>query len=145
MPEPVIVWKVNLEPGASRADVRGRLAADDPFFVFTEDGSERATRIPAKDIRQVKRLRLSSVLLVTWSDTASERRTAFYFSKPPPISTLGGEETPAPATLRTPRPMSPRREKRRNAAYLTHNAVPLRPIVAEWVAEMREAMGRAGG
>jgi hypothetical protein len=145
MPEPTTAWMVHLMRGITPQDVRGILSTDGDALVFAADEGG-SFRLAFVDVRRVKRLRMSPVLLLHWQREGAERHTAFYFTPPPPLPDSGKtapEDGPAP--LRAALTSSTRRRRRRNSVYLSTVGGQLRPTLVEWEAELRERIAAAGG
>jgi hypothetical protein len=72
-------------------------------------------------------------------------RTAFYFSKPPPVPSRRGLTASAdrPAGLTALRRSGKRREMRSNAGYLTSSNIKKKDLVREWTTAVREAIREA--
>ena len=145
VPESTIVWMVQLGTGIPPDDVRGRLHLGDTALEFNAVKPGADTRIEYADIRKAKRIRGSPVLLVDWQREGAKRRTAFYFSQPPPL-----EPVPRSPTIVPPGPLGPftrstptkRQVARMNLGYLRSTSVSSRQVVREWE---RAVMDRAGG
>ena len=73
-------------------DVRGELTLTDTHVVFMPADSEIGATIEYAAILQVKRLKLTPVLLVRWVDEGERRETAFYVAKPPPMAKSRGDD-----------------------------------------------------
>jgi hypothetical protein len=141
MPEPTTVWMVHLGLG-DPVDVRGTLQIDDDALVFVARGSDATTRFPFERVRRARRLMISPVMMLDWTDDR-RRKTAFYFAQPP---LLKPAETSMPGYTDEGRPASPfaqlgsgaRRRKRNNTTYLSSKGVTLKPVIREWVSEVNE-------
>jgi hypothetical protein len=130
------VWAVELGRGSSLADLQGTLALEAEVLSFDprEEGRP-ARRIRFADIRKVKRLRGSPVLLVVHADQGGIAQTAFYFIQPPPLD----------PPVRTTSPFSfgrssKRKERRRNVGYLTASNQRKKEELRAWEAALRTAM-----
>jgi hypothetical protein len=131
------VWAVELGRGSSLADLQGTLALEAEVLSFDprEEGRP-ARRIRFADIRKVKRLRGSPVLLVVHADQGGIAQTAFYFIQPPPLD---------PPVRTTTSPFSfgrssKRKERRRNVGYLTASNQRKKEELRAWEAALRTAM-----
>lgn len=148
--EPVTVWMVHLG-AASRGtqamlpEVRGTLTLGETGLEFTESKTGVDARFDYGSIRRARRIRGSPVLLVDWRKDGEDRRTAFYFSQPPPLQPV----TRSP-TIEPPRPLGPftratpskRQVARMNLGYLRSTSVSKKPVIREWEKAVEE---RAGG
>ena len=87
MPQPMIVWMVELE--RSPDDIEGMLTLDERALRFerTDDGGGRT--IELTHVTKVKRVVGSPVFLVHTMEEGVKRATAFYLSKPPPLAPAG--------------------------------------------------------
>ena len=94
--EPVTVWMVHLGLGDGRkaAEVRGTLTLGNDGLEFVERKTGADVRFDYTSIQRAKRVRGSPVLLVDWRRGEESRKTAFYFSQPPPL-----EPVPRTATI----------------------------------------------
>ena len=98
-------------------------------------------------IRRAKRIRGSPVLLIDWTEGGAQRRTAFYFSQPPPLAPRPGAPTMAP-----PGPLGPfnratpskRQVARMNLGYLRSTSIANRSALREWVKAVSERAGGSG-
>ena len=81
--DPLPVWKVELAQGLVDHDVRGELTLTDTHVVFMPADSEIGATIEYAAILQVKRLKLSPVLLVRWVDEGERRETAYLRGQAP--------------------------------------------------------------
>ena len=147
MPQPLIVWMVELE--RSPDDIEGMLTLDERALRFerTDDGGGRT--IELTHVTKVKRVVGSPVLLVHTLEEGVKRATAFYLSKPPPLAPAGPQPGEAPPTLlfgnRGPKPASKRKQRRANASYLASASTELGPTAKEWMLEIRAAAAAARG
>jgi hypothetical protein len=146
--EPVTVWMVHLGLGAGRkqAEVRGTLALGEKGLEFVERKSGADVRFDYTSIHRVKRLRGSPVLLVDWRKADESRKTAFYFSQPPPLepvtrsATIEPRGPLGPFTRPTP---SKRQVARMNLGYLRSTSVANRDVVKAWAAAVTERVREA--
>jgi hypothetical protein len=149
MPEPTTVWMVHLGLGEP-VEVRGTLQIDDDALVFAARGSDARTRFPLERVRRARRLMISPVMMVDWTDDDRRRKTAFYFAQPPPLKPA---ETSMPGYTEEGRPASPfgqlgsgaRRRKRNNTTYLSSKGVTLKPVIRAWVSEVNQRITRGTG
>ena len=145
MPDSTIVWRVQLGQRIPPTDVRGRLTLGDTGLEFSAVKPGDDSRIEYAAIRKVKRIRGSPVLLVDSVDEGAKRRTAFYFSQPPPLTPV-----PRTPTIDPPGPLGPfrratpskRQVARMNLGYLRSTSVTNRELVRDWERAIAE---RAGG
>ena len=133
-PVPRTVWEVDLVRG--RLDERrGSLAIEADAIVFRPDAGGADRRLALADVRRVRRLFASPVLVVTHGVAVVE--TAYYFVEPPPL------RPPAETSLR-PGLGSPRRKLRRQAfARLAEGNRMLREELRSWERALREAVAEA--
>lgn len=138
MPEPTTVWEVDLIKG--RLDERrGTLVLGPEALLFRPDAEAAATRgIPFAQIRQVKRLLASPVLLIRHTAAGAALETAYYFVEPPAL-------TP-PRDAPVKRFSSGKRKTRREAvSKLTGANRDLRSEIRGWRREIEEAVRSARG
>jgi len=146
--EPVTVWMVHLGLGDGRkpAEVRGTLSLGDEGLEFVERKSGADVRFDYTSIRRAKRLRGSPVLLVDWRRGDEPRKTAFYFTQPPPLepvtrsATIEPRGPLGPFTRATP---SKRQVARMNLGYLRSTSVTNRGVVKAWAEAVTEQIRRA--
>jgi hypothetical protein len=145
MPEPMIVWMVELE--RSPNDIEGTLTLDERSLRFapTDSGDDRT--IELTHVTKVKRVVGSPVLLIHSLEEGVKRSTAFYLSKPPPLAPAAPVPSEAPPTLlfgnRGAKPASKRKQRRANASYLASASTELGPTAKEWMLEIRAAAAAA--
>jgi hypothetical protein len=134
------VWAVELAKGVEPDEIKGTLELSEAALLFTPlDETRPALRIGVTDIRKVRRLRGSPVLMVERTMPAGSRRTAFYFAQPPPLNAFLGTTPERPTGLAAFR--SPKRKARRdNVNYLGLTNREKKQTVAEWVRAVRDAM-----
>ncbi len=143
--QPLQVWKVELEKGLAAHDVRGTLHLTDRTLVFTPHGETVEVPIDLTAIIRVKRLRLSAVLLLGWTDADRIRETAYYLAKPPPLHQTMKDETETAVGLgRIARP-GKRTQQRRNSTYLAETGQLNRSMLKAWVAEIERRRSAARG
>ncbi len=135
MPASTTVWMVHLGSGDPR-DVKGSLSIAEDAVAFETE--ETTVSIPWTVIRRAKRLRGSPVLMVEWSEDGQARRTAFYFTKPPPLEPDDPLEDPmatrgAFAAMRRP---SKRRHQRQNIRYLQTVGIDRKSQIQGWADEI---------
>jgi hypothetical protein len=143
--EPVEVWMVHLRVGAKPAEIRGTMTLGDDALEFVEKRSGADVRFAYTAIRRAKRIRGSPVLMVDWRHGEEDRRTAFYFSQPPPL-----EPVPRSATLDPRGPLGPftratpskRQVARMNLGYLRSTSVTSRKTVQAWAVAVTERAAR---
>ena len=149
-PEPVTVWMVHLAKGEVDRDVKGTIELAEDGLVFAVARPPTEVRFPYPGIQRVRRLRGSPVLLVDWDREGDRRRTAFYFTQPPPLFPAGGDSTMrgAPAEPLTSvtafRRSGKRRAQRGNTRYLQTKGLGLKDLIQMWVdaVDERVAAGR---
>ena len=147
MPEPVTVWMVQLASG-STADVEGVLRLDDDALVFEPATKPAELRFRLATIEKVRRVIGSPVIVIEWSEDAARRRTAFYFTQPPPLEPPTPEELARrPDAPRGPlaerRALSKRRHMRTNLGALAIGAKRTKPMVQAWTTELRIKIAEA--
>ncbi len=136
---------VRLDRGQGSTEIPGTLMLGDEAVVFTDSRSSAQTSFPLAELRKPKRVRGSPILMLVDRTDSGPRRTAFYFSQPPPL------RTPEPGTASLPgsglgsRPMgtlgalrrtSKRRHMRTNIGYLTTMNASQKTVIDSWVAEI---------
>lgn len=147
--EPVTVWMVHLRLGAGTkpAEIRGTLSLGEDGLEFVERKTGADVRFDYGSIRRAKRLRGSPVLLVDWRADEAERKTAFYFSQPPPLEpvTRSASVDPrgplGPFTRATP---SKRQVARMNLGYLRSTSAANKKVVKAWADAVSERVRRSG-
>ena len=144
--ESVTVWAVELGQGASMQERRGSLSLDETSLRFEPASEAHAdTCIALAEIRKVRRLKGSPVLLVVSPGERGDRTTAFYFVQPPPLDAFR-RDTVEPrqlgfAGLRNPR----RRARKQNVGYLGMSNRQRKAELVAWERAVREAVDRAVG
>jgi hypothetical protein len=134
----VTVWAVDLVR-APKEDTRGTLSVGERAIEFRAAADVELT-IPFAEVRKVRRLRGSPVLMVVHDREGVRERTAFFFVEPPPLEPPTNQ--PRPSLI----PGSPRRRVRRhNVNYLGLGNRARRELVADWEARVRAAVSRASG
>jgi len=145
----VTVWMVHLDRTGVHNDVKGTLALDGEALAFTPSSGSRPTGFAFASISMAKRLRGSPVLLIEWQHETAPRRTAFYFTEPPPLpGRAGRDEPPSWDTMpERPNPLKAfrngkRRNMRVNTRYLQDVAISKKELIKLWADEVA---GRIGG
>jgi hypothetical protein len=147
VPESTIVWMVQLGTGIPPTEVRGRLALGETGLEFTAVPPGTDARIEYVEIRKAKRIRGSPVLLVDWKRDGARRRTAFYFSQPPPLEPVPPSPTVVPRgplgpfTRATP---SRRQVARMNLGYLRSTSSANKELLRGWERAVRERTNGTG-
>jgi hypothetical protein len=145
MPEPMVVWMVELE--RSPDDIEGTLTLEERTLRFERDDGAGGRTIDLTHVTKVKRVVGSPVFLVHTLEEGVKRATAFYLSKPPPLAPAGPQPGEAPPTLifgnRGPKPASKRKQRRANASYLANASTELGPTAKAWMLEIRAAVAAA--
>jgi hypothetical protein len=145
MPEPLTVWLVPLGRN-NQEEVRGTLTLDAGALVFDVQGGGVET-LRLTEIKKVGRVHGSPILMLTHIQDGDVLRTAFYFSKPPPMPTRRSAAPVAfderPPGLGLLRRSGKRRDQRANAGYLTGSNVTKKDLVVEWTVALREAVRAA--
>jgi hypothetical protein len=145
--EPVTVWMVHLGAGTTPVEVKGTLTLGESGLEFTERRTGADMRVDYGSIRRAKRIRGSPVLLVDWRAGGANRRTAFYFSQPPPLETVSRSPTIQPRgplgpfTRATP---SKRQVARMNLGYLRSTSVANKETLRAWERAVAERAGGSG-
>jgi hypothetical protein len=148
--EPITVWMVQLVRGEADKDVRGTLDLDDEALLFTDPRGEGTEfRLSFTSIRQAKRVRGSPVLLIEWEADGTRRRTAFYYTQPPPLHTAAGRSTMDEPLPRTPsvvpfRRSGKRKAQRTNARYLQTHGISKKGLINSWAEEVTARIREAG-
>jgi hypothetical protein len=145
--ESTIVWLVHLGTGIPPTEVRGRLRLGETGLEFTAVPPGTDARIEYAEIRKAKRIRGSPVLLIDWQHEGAKRRTAFYFSQPPPLKPVPRSPTivpPGPLGPFTRATLSRRQVARMNLGYLRSTSVTNRKLLQEWERAVSERMNGAG-
>jgi hypothetical protein len=145
MREGVRVWAVELGEDVAPTEREGRLwkDADQLRFEPVREG-EAAVTIPFLEVRKVRRLRGSPVLMVVRQRGDREVRTAFYFVQPPPLTAFTDTQTDlrsAVPFLRNPK----RKARRDNVGYLGVMNREKKAELVEWEREVRAAVEAALG
>jgi hypothetical protein len=142
MPEPMIVWMVELD--LSPDDVEGILTLDETSLRFDRPDAGGGRTIQLTDVTKVKRVIGSPLFLVHSLENEVRRATAFYLSKPPPLHPPAQDDPPQTVMMgRGNKVPSKRRQRRSNATYLTSVSGALGPIAKDWVREIRAAIEAA--
>lgn len=136
--EAVTVWAVDLVRDP-RTDTKGTLTVGERAIEFRAPGGVELT-IPFANVRKVRRVRGSPVLMVIHASAAARERTAFYFVQPPPLERVSAE----PTRVSLMPGMAKRRARRQNASYLGMGNRTRRELVATWEKKVRAAMADAG-
>jgi hypothetical protein len=146
--EPTEVWMVHLGAQRKPLEVRGTLTLGADGLEFVERKTGADVRFEYDSIRRAKRIRGSPVLLVDWRKDGDDRKTAFYFSQPPPL-----EPVPRSPTIEPPRgPLGPftratpskRQVARMNLGYLRSTNAANKGVLRAWADAVAERVGRKG-
>jgi hypothetical protein len=145
--EPVTVWMVHLGTGPNPPEIRGTLTLGEEALEFVDRRTGTSHRFDFATIRRARRIRGSPVLLVDWRAQEAERKTAFYFSQPPPLA-----PAPGSASLEPRGPLGPfsrttptkRQVARMNLGYLRSTSVSHRNTVRTWARAVEERIDRSG-
>jgi hypothetical protein len=138
---------LGLGSGTKPPEVRGTLTLGDDGLEFVERKTGADVRFDYTSIRRVKRVKGSPVLLMDWRKDGEERKTAFYFSQPPPLEPVTRSATVdprgplGPFTRATP---SKRQVTRMNLGYLRSTSVANKKTVQAWANEVSARASRAG-
>lgn len=145
--EPVEVWMVHLVAGSKPPEVRGILTLGEEGLEFVERKTGADVMFDFGSIRRAKRIKGSPVLLVDWRKEGQDRKTAFYFSQPPPLDPIPRSPTIEPRgplgpfTRATP---SKRQVARMNLGYLRSTSATNRKVVRAWAEAVTERTERSG-
>ncbi len=129
-------------------EVRGTLTLGEEGLEFVERKTGADVRFEYASIRRAKRIRGSPVLMLDWRKEDEDRKTAFYFSQPPPL-----EPMPRSPTIEPPRgPLGPftratpskRQVARMNLGYLRSTSAAKKEAVRAWAEAVTERTGRKG-
>lgn len=129
-------------------EVRGTLTLGERGLEFVERKTGADVRFEYGTIRRAKRIRGSPVLMIDWRKGGEDRKTAFYFSQPPPL-----EPMPRSPTLEPPRgPLGPftratpskRQVARMNLGYLRSTSASNRVVVRAWAEAVTKRVEREG-
>ncbi|HZD80328.1 MAG TPA: hypothetical protein VE646_09855 [Actinomycetota bacterium] len=138
MPEPITVWAVEL--GRSPNDRKGTLTLREDGLHFEPGDGSREISIALAELRKVRRLRGSPVLMVAHLEEGRIRRTAFYFVQPPPLEPSRDQPPErVPNLFSSMGKHSRRRIRRDNAGYLGLWNREKKRAVAEWADAVRAA------
>jgi hypothetical protein len=147
----VTVWMVHLGRSGKPEEIKGTLTLGETGLEFVERRSGADVTFDYATIRRAKRIRGSPVLLLDWTRDGSSRRTAFYFTQPPPLSQPPRSPTLPPQgplghlTRATP---SRRQVARMNLGYLRSTSASHRETVRAWQEAVQERVrngrGRSG-
>jgi hypothetical protein len=127
--------------------VRGTLILGEHGLEFVERRTGADVRFDYASIRRAKRVKGSPVLLVDWRRGDEDRKTAFYFSQPPPLepvtrsATIDPRGPLGPFTRATP---SKRQVTRMNLGYLRSTSAANKRVVQAWAEAVSERSSRAG-
>jgi hypothetical protein len=142
MPEPTTVWMVHLRRGEAVTEIEGEIDLTADGVVFTGRKDDARVSFPFAAVRRAKRLRGSPVLLLEWQSDDESRKTAFYFSQPPPLTPPEPGQTTLPGDPFTTRPTgafgairrsSKRRHQKTNIQYLQTVGIKQKDEIKAWV------------
>jgi hypothetical protein len=145
--EPIEVWMVHLGARSKPPEVRGILTLGEEGLEFVERKTGADVKFDFGSIRRAKRIKGSPVLLVDWRKDGEDRKTAFYFSQPPPLDAVPRSPTIEPRgalgpfTRATP---SKRQVARMNLGYLRSTSATNRKVVRAWAEAVTERAGLSG-
>ena len=146
--EPATVWMVHLGTGPNPPEIRGTLTLGAEGLEFVDRRTGASERLDYGTIRRARRIRGSPVLLVDWRARDVERKTAFYFSQPPPLAPVPGsaplEQPRGPLGALSRTTPTKRQVARMNLGYLRSTSVAHRNTVRAWVRAVEERIGRGG-
>lgn len=144
---PTEVWMVHLGTRAKPLEVRGTLTLGEGGLEFVERKTGADLRLPYEVIRRAKRIRGSPVLMVDWRRDGEDRKTAFYFSQPPPLEPVPrspGLEPRGPLGPFTRATPSKRQVARMNLGYLRSTSTTNKGAVRAWAEAVSERLGGKG-
>ena len=118
--EPTTVWAARL--GSADEGVKGFLVLETEHVSFTSELSNVEIRIPLAEVRRVRRVHGSPVMVVEHGESV----VAFYFAQPPPIIT-------------TKHPLDRRRQRGTSVNYLGGVNAEKRKDIKRWVRAIRDA------
>ena len=124
MLEPTTVWAARL--GSPDEGIKGFLILETEHVSFTSDLSNVEIRIPLTEVRRVRRIFGSPVIVIEHEGAV----VAFYFAQPPPV-------------ISTRQPLERRRQRGRTLSYLGGTNAERRRDIKRWVRAIREARKRA--
>ena len=139
---------VHLGSQRKPVEVRGTLSLGKHGLEFVERKTGADVDFEYRSIRKAKRIRGSPVLMVDWRTDGEDRKTAFYFSQPPPL-----EPMPRSPTIEPPRgPLGPftratpskRQVARMNLGYLRSTSASNKGVVRAWAEAVTERTGQKG-
>jgi len=129
----------------NQEEVPGLLSLEPVALIFDVDGGGVET-LPLAQIKKVGRVHGSPILMLTHLAEGEVLRTAFYFSKPPPVPSRRSATVDRPSGLTGGlRRSGKRRDMRSNAGYLTGSNTTKKDLVVEWTIEVRQAVRDARG
>jgi hypothetical protein len=137
---------VHLRRGFPPDEIEGTLTVDGTGLLFErEDGG--TTRMAFTEVLGARRVRGSPILMLRWRRDGERRETAFYFAQPPPLGPLDGRAgAPAgapPSATSMFRRTTKRKQRRDNTSYLSTLAGSLRPLIDDFVEEVRSGIEAA--
>ncbi|MDP9241618.1 MAG: hypothetical protein M3O84_00410 [Actinomycetota bacterium] len=121
------VWAVRLS-GVQR-EVKGSIHLEEGSLLFHAADGSPGDRIPATDLRRVRRVRGSPVLVIHYVTASGDATAAFYFTKPPPVE--------------PPEGVRKRKARRQAIHYLEMSNMNKKEQVKEWHRALKEAMRTA--
>jgi hypothetical protein len=141
-PGSVTVWMVHLRRGEVEREYKGSIALEEEALVFSDPRQGRELRFAYLSIRRAKRLRTSPVLVVDWLDEGERRRTAFYFTQPPPLYPAAREAqtqdaAPSPSLLGPFKRTGKHKAQRTNARYLQTYGIGKKDEIQAWADAVR--------
>ena len=135
------VWEVELRQGGPMSDREGSLALETDSLVFEPADGASPRRIALTDIRKVRRLRGSPVLLVIHTERGTTARTAYYFAQPPPLDRHTQPLPQERLLVLAMRKNTRRYVRRQNVGYLGMWNRQKKGLLAEWERAVRTAIG----
>ena len=147
MPDRTTVWMVHLRRGEPVVEIEGEIDLTGDAVVFTDAEDGESVSFAYSSVLRAKRLRGSPVLLLEWQSEGEPRRTAFYFSQPPPLTPPEPGQTSLPGDPFTTRPTgafgairrsSKRRHQKTNIQYLQTVGIKQKDEIKGWVDAIME-------
>ena len=134
---------VHLRRGFPPDEIEGTLSVDERGVRFErEDGG--TTQMAFTEVLAARRVRGSPILMLRWRQDGERRETAFYFVQPPPLGPLdgraGASAGPPPTATSMFRRPTKRKQRRDNTNYLATLGGSLRPLIDDFVEEVRSGI-----
>jgi hypothetical protein len=124
--EPTTVWAARL--GSPDDGIKGYLVLETEHLSFTSELGDVEIRIPLSDVKHVRRIHGSPVMVIDHGGGVA----AFYFAQPPPV-------------ISAKMPLTKRRERGAALTYLGDTNANRRKDVKRWVRVVKDAAKGARG